>query len=31
MQFPGKLMNQTWENEEKNKISDLILACLAQI
>ena len=31
MQFQGKLMNQTWENGEKELVSGLILAPLVQI
>ena len=29
MQFKGKLMNQTWENNKRKLILDPILACLA--
>ena len=31
VQFQGKLMNQTWENDKKNLVLDPILAPLAQI
>ena len=31
IQFQGKLMNQTWENDKKNLVSGPILAILAQI